>query len=204
MAQWIDAQGIIVDVTTLLAGTTAHNVFSYNPVDPAEFTSPQDVADWWQANVLAGWQALISSSATLINLQVSTNTGGGAPPYPPVSVSLSAVGGSDAQMLPPFVSMRLYKVPDLTSAQPSQPVPAWRMGMTRIPGIPENQQQKGVVTSTYMALWDEVGLDMVAGTADGIDIQMSMFRVVGSTLYGVGIDFIQAGSVLGSQNSRKI
>lgn len=199
--------GFNVTVKSIVGGESCFNVLQYYTDDAAPSqATPTEFIDEWEDTILPLWQAVISSYAKVVQITVDPTipTGQGYTPYAPVTRSYNAIGSVLSEVLPPYASWRLYKVPNVDAQDPATPVQTWRNGMVRIAGVAESDQNEGVATAGAL-----IGLTSLADAlgvinAGGLDHILYWRRLIGGDYFYMPAIGVIPGSILGTQNTRKI
>jgi len=202
-----DTTGFIITVRTTVTGEVCENVLKYFNMTaaPQQSTPTQAMTDW-VTDIIPLWLDCLSVDATIINVTVDPTipVGQGYTNYPPLTSAVNLPGTVTGEALPPYVSARLYKVPAIAEQDPVSPIVDWRNGMVRIAGLSESAQNGGVLTGA--------ALTYLTALADALDIiqlgptnhRLYWRRLVGADYFYMPASGVQPGSVLGSQNTRKI
>lgn len=203
MANPAIVQGMQVTLKTLCNGQTFYNVIKHSSTIVGAYTTPTIFALAWIADVIPLWADCLATSAVISQIKVEAFAPAGVPAFPPYFSPLSVPGTVAGDVLPPYVSARVYKTVDPEESFPTDPPTPWRYGMVRISGIPESSQVNGFLTEA--ALDD---LQLVADALYGFEAasfawQMHIDRFQDGNWYWGVIGSVTAGYMLGSQNTRK-
>lgn len=202
-----DTAGFDVTVRTLVGGIIAENVLKYytDAAAPSQAT-PADFAEEFLDTIIPPWLTVLSEDATILDFTVDPTIPGGEGyiPYAPHTEVVNGSGVTASQSLPPFVSYRLYKVPDVAEQDPPTPERVWRNGMIRIAGVPESAQNGGLVNIGYTAYLQALGDVLAVVTANLLDHRLYWRRLISGTYYYVPAISVIASPRLGTQNTRKL
>jgi hypothetical protein len=202
------SSGSIVTIRTLVYGAVCENQFLYYNTDPEEQLPPQPVADYFEDTIVPYWQSLITSAVPIISLKVETTAPAGFVKYPVLVTPLSAYGTVNQETMPPFVAMRLIKTPDVANQDEPGPEKPWRLGSTRISGIPEDMSLSGgFFNTTYSTAAENLASALLSFQASGQVYRMYIRRYIPGDEqpdFFVPVDSIAIGSLLTTQNTRKL
>lgn len=203
-------QGVALEIVQAVGGEdckTTINWFVEAP--PPDNFSPTEVYDALVAlDVFVDLRGLMSNVSSLKRIKVSTNFPPGIPPYADLLVFGLGSGTITSDVMPPNVSSRIYKFPDVAEQDPPDQYDNWRAGMIRLSGIPESQQNGGQLDSSYVAdmnSWAEL-LERVEVRA-GEYMRMHYVRALSAespVAAAVPVLETTASNILGTQNTRKI
>lgn len=197
------SQGHIVTVKTLVGSKVCQNVMTYFTQDNAD-NPTAEVADYFEDNIIPQWIACLSNAALLQSVEVVATTPVGHVPYPPAIRFVNLAGTRAGECLPPNVSARIYKQPNVSSSEPSEPPDGWRTGMVRISGISEADQNAGVLSAALVTLLNTLAASLYSLSLENHTSTMYLKRITPTTRYYVPVSFCYGSGILGTQNTRKI
>lgn len=121
---------------------------SFPAADPHQF-----IDDWKAAVWTAEWKPLASDQFILDTLSghFYDNVSGTGPEY---TDYVNEAGTNTDEALPPWITVNITKVPDLSTAIPGGA--EWRSGFVGMPGLPEISQVNGYLTDSALAAWGAV------------------------------------------------
>lgn len=200
----------IVTIRTILQGQICTNVLEYGTEDSGNYADPEDFGTSWIAGNQNDWLACLSEDASMLDITFSTTHPTGVPAYAPFIASINLPGAVASEALPPHVSYRVYKVPDNANVE-GVLNDNFRLGATRISGVPESFQSSGIITLAAKGLLETLVAGMVAITttsavSGSVDFNLLMVRrETGTSNFGLTKVFnYVVQSTLGSQNTRKL
>lgn len=205
-------QTAIVQVKTIVTGQLCYNTFEYGTEAVGKYTTPGTFLSAWLSTNISNWLACLSDQAQILSVSVATTSPTGVPPYAPAMDPINDYGTEAAQSLPPYASYRIYKQPNNAAFEGTMGTD-FRIGMIRIPGVPETFQTGGLLVTAAVgavdALADALTFIELTPVGGGLDIQFNMIMVrreVGNPAnFGlVPVLATYASTILGTQNSRKI
>lgn len=198
-----NSAGVIITVNSLVAGVICQNVLHY--VFPEnEQKSPSDVYDVFVDILNNEWAECLADNAQISSVKIETTAPTGYTPYPPFTVPI-AIAGTSGGVEPStsFVAGRIYKIPNVATSEPSEPLNGWRAGMMRLAGIPESLVNYNQLAPTLVANMQLLGDELWQFTVDSQTLTLYQKRVISGTPYYVLMSGMYASATPGSQVSRK-
>jgi len=205
-------QTAIIQIKSIVTGQLCYNTLEYGTEAPGQYTRPAFFLAAWASNVMTSLLAAMSEDATVLSVSCSTTAPTGVPPFAPHIQTFNDPGTAAGQVLPPYSSYRLYKQPD-NSAFEGTFGSEFRVGMIRVPGVPEPFQTGGLLTVDGVNALDdlvgtllEVDAPLSGGGGDVFFNMIMVRREVGNPgNFGLApVLSVTASNILGTQNSRKI
>lgn len=202
-----ESPGHIVTLRSTVHGAVMENVFQYYSVGGTQLL-PQVAADYFEDVIVDLWESLLTVAAQIISVKVETTHPEGYVAYPTYVRALYGQGTVEVETLPVYVALRLIKNPDVENQDLPAPDSPWRLGSTRIGGIPESMSLAGgFFNPTYETAAQNLCNALLSYADSGETYAMYMRRFVpGDEVpdFFVPVLGMEPGSLLTSQNSRKL
>ena len=200
--------GYHIELNGLQAGEPTTTRLEYGQESTFSAASSKAGADWFYSNSWPLIKAMLHQNFRLIEIRAQYHDGAGGtkPFYTRVVDEPGDIDTGDS--LGPNLVVRMYKVPENDAIWPTSAEP-FEGGMTRWSGIPEADQNNGLLSDTAVDDWNDVfeGLETLEPTISGSPVTFFMVMLRKSAL-GVTVAYAPVietycGQTLGTQNTRK-
>lgn len=198
----IGSRVVYLTVVGMQAGQQCFTTLPYASVDGVSGVRGRVVAETFISDVLPAWQAVASEQFQFVEVRYREAGPGQVPAGSiPTPATFGLVAGN---VLPPFVTFSLYKVPDNATIEPSG-AEDFGFGRLGISGVPEASQDNGTITSGALTLLETLASELVVLPVPAEPHQLFMIRpgVPGGAPTSVAFVFEIGFNKIGSQNTRK-
>lgn len=202
----------IVQIKSIVSGQLCYNTLEYGHTDTGNYSRVSDFGTAWLNAVMTSLLDVMSEDTQVLSVTFSATSPTGVPPYAPNVVAVNLPGNVVSQSLPPYASYRLYKQPDNASFEGTFGT-EFRVGMMRVPGVPELWQSGGLLITTATDALDTLAGNLLSldvpgqvGVGDIFFNMLMVRREVGNPAnFGLApVLALAESNILGTQNSRKI
>lgn len=176
-----------------------------NNESPGE-TRIGQLRDYFTSTVVPLWQAVTSEKVTLDYIDFHIF---GPAPDVWFREAYNLDGSVIGDVLPPYVSQRLYKIPNNVAIEGTNLEP-FKVGRVALPGVPEIAQENGILNSAHVVSLNALAaaLNNFNLSGGGASLYMFMYRLdplnpAGTAVSAAPLTSLEASAMLGTQNSRK-
>lgn len=198
-----------IKVKTLVNGELCYNNFYYQSTVSSGSGFAGNALNAWQTKVQTAWLDILTPDARIVDLSIQVGHNPPLPYFEEYTIPVNQPGVLAGEILPPFMTLTLLKVPNNALIDPPLSQPFNRPGRIPISGCGENMITNGYINSGGAALLQALGtaLEDFAYNAgpDYVDMYLSMFRYPTPSVpnfVGTYVDEVVVGRV-GTQNTRK-
>jgi hypothetical protein len=181
-------------------GVSCITRIDYTNLDSPSTVAPAAFSDEILATVVPLWLDVMALDYVLSEFEVFVYG-----PAPDISIltPVNANGLVVSDALPPFVSQRIFKLPNNTALEGGGGEP-FKKGRISLPGVPESAQHNGILTSAHQAKLQDLA-DALASVvpAAPFDDQYVPWMYRPLPEGAVPVLTMASSNQLGTQNSRK-
>lgn len=205
-------QQLLISLNGQFAGQTVFNELFYASDSPNANVSSSQACDALYAIWTSDLQPLLHEDFTLTEIVAEIYGSSGTYSSPRYTRIVNEQGGvTTGDSMPPNVTAVIVKAPDNATLDPDTE-PAFRNGRIGFSGIPEGQQDAGLIGSAFLASWNALGEELETLTLDpggeDFDMDLGMWRAANTLVGGnpranvyVAETYIRQN--VGTQNTRK-
>lgn len=203
----IGTNNISVQVRGTQRGVSWVTRLDYSNLESPGYTAIGAFSDEFLAVVIPLWLDVLAQDCVIDNFEVFVYG-----PAPDISLMtpVNANGLVLSDALPPFVSQRIFKLPNNAAIEGTNLTP-FRKGRLALPGVPESAQHNGILTAAHQAKLQDLAsaLATIEPAAPFDDLlYLFMYRLDPVNPGGVVESAaptlaLAASNQLGTQNSRK-
>lgn len=203
MADIENSERLAIQVKGLQRGVLTYNTLYYYNVTDVYAETPAALIGAFKTDVQAVWLDIVSSSWTLLEYNVGKFNKVFTEYYTSIE---NVVGDNVGNVLPPYNTWSLVKIPDNAEIDPAGQTP-FRQGRIGIAGVPEAYQDNGIPESVGAGLLVDLSNALEEFTSTSGDTwQMYMVRPA-TVIPAEGIARVPVLSIasgrMGTQNTRK-
>jgi len=203
----IGTNNISVQVRGTQRGVNWVTRLDYSNLESPGYTAIGAFSDEFMTTVIPLWLEVLALDCVIDEFEVYVY---GSAPDISLLTPVNANGLVVSDALPPFVSQRIFKLPNNSAIEGSDTTP-FKKGRIAIPGVPETAQHNGILTAAHQAkLQDLAGAIANIQPAAPFDdlLYLYMYRLDPASPGGLAVSAAPvltcaASNQLGTQNSRK-